>query len=77
MLFRSAICNVVSLALFIGRGLVTAKGLTAAAIALPAWVLGQGLAWPVRKHFHGDRFRRMVLTLLVLAGATTIVFALR
>ena len=72
-----AICNVVSLLLFIGRGLVTAKGLAAAAIALPAWAVGQGLAWPVRKHFHGDRFRRMVLTLLVLAGATTIVFALR
>jgi len=71
-----AICNVVSLSLFIARGLVTVKGLTAAAIALPAWALGQGLAWPVRKHFHGERFRRLVLALLALAGTTTIVFAL-
>lgn len=71
-----AICNIVSLSLFIGRGLVNAKGLTAAAIALPAWALGQGLAWPVRRMFHGSRFRRLVLALLVLAGTTTVVFAL-
>jgi uncharacterized protein len=71
-----AICNIVSLSLFVVRGLVTADGLTAAAIALPAWAIGQGLGWPVRKHLHGDRFRRLVLALLVLAGVSTIVFAL-
>jgi len=71
-----AICNIVTLALFVVRGLVTADGLKAAAIALPAWVVGQGLGWPVRKHLHGDRFRRLVLALLFLAGVSTIVFAL-
>jgi uncharacterized membrane protein YfcA len=71
-----AICNIVSLTLFLVRGLVTADGLAAAAIALPAWAVGQGLGWPVRKHLHGDRFRRLVLTLLFLAGVSTIVFAL-
>jgi hypothetical protein len=38
--------------------------------------VGQGLGWPVRKHLHGDRFRRLVLALLFLAGVSTIVFAL-
>lgn len=70
-----AICNIVSLFLFIVRGLVHADGLKAAAIALPAWAVGQGIGWPVRKHLHGDRFRRLVLALLFLAGVSTIVFA--
>lgn len=71
-----AFSNVVGLSLFLADGKVTRNGLVAAAIALPAWGLGQLLGWPVRKHVHGERFRWMVLVLLFLAGATTIVFAL-
>jgi uncharacterized membrane protein YfcA len=71
-----AICNIVSLSLFVIRGLVTLDGLRAAAIALPAWAVGQGLAWPVRKHFHGARFRVLVISLLFLAGVSTVVFAI-
>lgn len=71
-----AFSNVVGLSLFALNGKITADGLKAAAIAFPAWLVGQGLAWPIRKHVHGERFRVMVLTLLFLAGTSTIVFAL-
>ena len=70
-----ALCNFGALALFIGRGKITQEGLHAAAIALPAWLVGQLVGWPIRKHLHGERFRVMVLVLLALAGTTTIVFA--
>jgi uncharacterized membrane protein YfcA len=71
-----ALGNFGGLALFIADGKITGAGLTASAIAAPAWLLGQVLGWPVRKHVHGERFRWMVLALLFLAGATAIVFAI-
>lgn len=70
-----ALCNVGALALFIGRGKITWDGIHAALIAIPAWVVGQAFAWPIRKHIHGERFRVLVLCLLGLAGTTTVVFA--
>jgi uncharacterized membrane protein YfcA len=71
-----AFSNVVGITLFALNGKITADGLQASAVALPAWALGQALAWPLRKHVHGERFRVMVLCLLFLAGTSTIVFAL-
>ena len=71
-----ALSNIVGLGLFLLDGKVTAEGLKAALIAVPAWALGQLLGWPVRKHVHGERFRLMVLGLLFVAGTSTIVFAL-
>lgn len=70
-----ALSNVVALSLFIAGGKVTNDGVHAALVALPAWALGQGLGWPVRKHVDGERFRVLVLVLLFLAGTTAIVFA--
>jgi uncharacterized membrane protein YfcA len=67
--------NVVGLALFIADGKITTEGMHAALVALPAWILGQGLGLPLRKHMHGERFRVMVLVLLFLAGTTAVVFA--
>ncbi|MDO8390009.1 MAG: sulfite exporter TauE/SafE family protein [Actinomycetota bacterium] len=71
-----ALCSVGALALFIGRGKVTPEGVHAALIALPAWLVGQSIGWPIRKHMHGERFRVLVLCLLAAAGTTTVVFAL-
>ena len=71
-----ALTNVVVLALFLAAGKVTREGLHAALIAVPAWALGQALGWPVRAHVEGERFRWMVSALLLLAGVSTIVFAL-
>ena len=70
-----AFSNVVALALFIAGGKITGDGVHASLIAFPAWVLGQGLGWPLRKYVHGERFRVMVLILLFIAGTTAIVFA--
>lgn len=72
-----ALCSVGALALFVGRGKVTSEGVHAALIALPAWLVGQSIGWPVRKHMHGERFRVLVLCLLAVAGTTTVLFALR
>ncbi len=71
-----ALSNIVGITLFALNGKITKDGLVASAIALPAWLIGQGLAWPVKKHFHGERFRNLVLALLFTAGTFTIVFAL-
>jgi hypothetical protein len=62
--------------LFIADGKVTGDGLLASAVAIPAWALGIGIGWPLRRHVEGDRFRRLVLGLLAAAGTTAIVFAL-
>ncbi|MEQ1874026.1 MAG: sulfite exporter TauE/SafE family protein [Ilumatobacteraceae bacterium] len=70
-----ALCNIGGIALFIADGKVNRTGVNASLIALPAWALGQGLGWPIRKHFHGERFRKMVLLLLLAAGVSTILFA--
>jgi uncharacterized membrane protein YfcA len=67
--------NVFALALFIADGKFTRDGLAGAAIAAPAWVIGQAAGWPSRRHFDGERFRWLVLGLLFAAGATAIVFA--
>ena len=71
-----ALSNVVGLALFAADGRITADGLHAALVAIPAWVLGQALGLPLRKHVAGERFRVMVLSLLFVAGTAAIVFAL-
>jgi uncharacterized membrane protein YfcA len=68
--------NLFALALFVLDGKVTGEGLTAAALAVPAWLVGQVSGWRVRHHVHGERFRVLVLGLLALAGTTAIVFAL-
>ncbi len=71
-----AMSSIVALTLFIVAGKVTSDGLHAVLVALPAWLLGQGLGWPIRRHFNGERFRATVLILLTIAGTTAIVFAL-
>lgn len=71
-----AASNVVGISLFIAAGKVTVDGLVAVLVALPAMLLGQLSGYPMRKHVAGDRFRRLVLILLVLAGTSAIVNAL-
>lgn len=68
--------NLLAVPLFIADGKVTGDGLTGAAIAVPAWVAGLALGRPARRHVAGPRFRALVLTLLIAAGSSAIVFAL-
>jgi uncharacterized protein len=71
-----ALCNIFGLSLFIAAGKITRDGLVAAAVTLPAMLLGQLLGFPIRKHVHGERFRWLVLLLLVGAAISAIVNAL-
>jgi len=72
-----AICNIGGLTLFLFSGKITRDGLRATAITVPALILGQLLGFPFRKHVHGERFRWLVLVLMVVAGISAIVNALR
>lgn len=69
------LCNVAALALFVADDKITGDGVRAAALTVPAWIVGQAAGWPVRRHVHGERFRWLVLILLFAAGTTAIVFA--
>jgi uncharacterized membrane protein YfcA len=71
-----AFSNVVGLTLFLLAGKVTSEGVVAAAVALPALVLGQIAGYPLRRHVHGERFRWLVLVLLTAAAISAIVSAL-
>lgn len=72
-----ALSNVFALVLFAGTGKITVDGLRAAALGAPAVVVGQLVGFPLRKHVHGERFRRLVLGLLTIAGISAIAGALR
>ena len=67
--------NMLALLLFALSGKVTDDVVRAAVVAAPAWLLGQALGWPTRKHVQDERFRWLVLALLFAAGVTAIVFA--
>ncbi len=71
-----ALSNIGGLTLFIASGKITRDGLIASAITVPAMFLGQLLGFPIRRHVHGERFRWLVLVLLVAAAISAIVNAL-
>lgn len=72
-----AASNVLGVTLFVIAGRVTGAGLLAAAIALPALVGGQLVGYPLRRHVDGERFKVLVIVLLVAAAISAIVSALR
>jgi uncharacterized protein len=71
-----ALSNIGGLALFIASGKITRDGLIAAAVTVPAMFVGQLLGFPIRKHVHGERFRWLVLVLLIGAAISAIVNAI-
>jgi uncharacterized protein len=71
-----ALSNIGGLALFIVSGKITRDGIVAAAVTVPAMLVGQLLGFPIRKHIHGERFRWLVLFLLVIAAISAIVNAI-
>lgn len=70
-------CSVLGVTLFVAAGKVDRDGIIAAAVALPALVAGQLCGFPLRKHVSGERFRVLVLGLLVIAACTAIASAFR
>jgi uncharacterized protein len=71
-----ALSNVGGLALFIASGKITRDGIVAVLVTVPALLVGQLLGFPIRKHIHGERFRWLVLLLLVGAAISAIVNAI-
>lgn len=71
-----AFSNMLGITLFAIDGKFTVSGVTASLIALPAWFVGQALAWPIRRRVVGQRFRTLVLTMLFVAGAMSVIYAL-
>ena len=71
-----AASNVVGMTLFLLDGKVTADGLQAAALALPAWALGLAIGVRVRPRVPATHFRRLVIALLLATSLTTIAIAL-
>ena len=72
-----AISGVVGMALFIGGGKVGVSELSVSAVALPAMGLGLLIGFPLRDRFSPERFRALVLVLMVCAAIASIVKALR
>lgn len=71
-----ALCNIGGLTLFLISGKITRDGLVTTAVTVPALFIGQLLGFPIRKHVHGERFRWLVLILLVAAATSAIINAL-
>ena len=67
--------NVVSLALFVAAGKVRHDAAVAATVSVPAVLVMQWAGSRVARHFHGDRFRRLVLVLMFASGASAIIAA--
>ena len=67
-----ALSNILGMSLFIAAGKITRDGLVASAVTIPAMFVGQLLGFPVRRHVHGERFRRLVLVLLTAAAISAI-----
>lgn len=71
-----ALTNVGGLALFAASGKITRDGIVAVLVTVPALLFGQLLGFPIRKHVHGERFRWLVLVLLIAAAISAIVNAI-
>lgn len=72
-----AFSNLLGVSMFVLAGRVTSDGLTAAVVAFPALVAGQLAGLPLRRHVAGERFRVLVLVLLVVAAVSAILSAFR
>lgn len=70
-----ALSNVLGVSLFVAAGKVNSDGLRAAVVALPALFIGQAVGMPLRRHVSPERFRVMVILLLVLAASSAIASA--
>jgi uncharacterized protein len=71
-----ALCSIGAVTAFVLAGKVDRDGLVAAAVALPAMLLGHAIGWPLRRRIDERRFRHLVLGLLLLAAASAITAAL-
>jgi uncharacterized membrane protein YfcA len=67
--------NVVTVTIFAVAGKITADSIIATVVSLPILVVAIALGFRTRKYVNQQRFRILVLTLLVISGISTIVSA--
>lgn len=67
-----SIVNVVTIVMFVLAGKIHHSAMEGALVALPAMGIALALGFRIRKHVHGDRFRALVLVLLVLSGISAV-----
>jgi uncharacterized membrane protein YfcA len=70
-----AVLDIVSVAIFAATGELDRDIVLAVAVALPALALGALAGISLRRHLDARRFRRLVLTLLTVAGISALVAA--
>jgi uncharacterized protein len=70
-----AVLDIVSVIVFAATGEFDRDVLIAVAVALPALALGARTGIALRRHLDAHRFRRLVLTLLTVAGCSALVAA--
>ncbi|MEY3266188.1 MAG: hypothetical protein RJA15_634 [Actinomycetota bacterium] len=70
-----SIVGLASLVLFVGAGKVEKQALNGVLVALPVLAVSLTIGFRIRPHIHGERFRRLVLFLLLLSGLSAIVAA--
>ena len=71
-----ALSNLISVPLFIASGKATADNLLAAVVAIPGLIGGLLLGGKIRPHINGERFRWVVIVLLIAAGVSSVATAL-
>ncbi len=68
-----AIVGIASFALFVGAGKVESSAIVGVLIGIPVLGIGVSSGYFIRRHLHGDRFRRLVLVLLLASGCSALV----
>ena len=64
-----------SVAAFAVTGAIDREILVAIAVSLPGLAIGAVVGISLRRHLNGERFRRLVLVVLVVAGVSAIASA--
>ena len=70
-----AVLDIVSVVVFAATGKFDREVLVAVAVSLPALAIGARTGIALRRHLDARRFRRLVLTLLTVAGVSALVAA--
>lgn len=71
-----ALSNVGALLLFFSAGKVTAENLTGVAVALPSLGVSLAFGYMARKHVSPERFKKLVIALLLLSSVSVMTSAL-
>jgi uncharacterized membrane protein YfcA len=70
-----ALSNIGALALFLGAGKVTTDNLAGVGVALPSLGIALSLGYVARKHISPERFRNLVIVLLLLSSVSVLISA--